>query len=155
MQQPWRPWRMGPQGILGLREDLHAIAPPLIAWLQQQVRHELIGDPDGFGAARRTPSTEPGESKPGESGVSRQPAKTAPVAESTNKYRQHQAKRPRQLIIIVPGNYFIIAPRNPRKKTPFNDGKDIATFGALNLTIANIISFCHIANKLLDEDGGK
>ena len=93
MQQPWRPWRMGPQGILGRREDLRAIAPPLIAWLQRQVRHELIGDPVGFGAARRTPPTEPGESKPGESGVSRQPAKTAPAAESSNKYRQHQASK--------------------------------------------------------------
>ena len=75
MQQPWRPWRMGPQGILGRREDLRAIAPPLIAWLQRQVWHDLIGDPVSSGAARRTPPTEPGESKPGESGVSRQPAK--------------------------------------------------------------------------------
>ena len=155
MQQPWRPLRMGTQGILGRREDLRAIAPPLIAWLQRQVLHELIGDPVGFGAARRTPPTEPGESKPGESGVSRQPAQKRQLHNRVTNTDNTKRERPRQLIIIAPGNCFVIAPRNPQKKTPFDDGKDIATFGALSLIMASIISFCHIVNKLLDEDGGK
>jgi hypothetical protein len=136
--------------------------PSLIAWLQRQVRRELMGDPVGFGAARRTPPTEPGESKPRQSGVSH---KQSTNSASQLKQRQLQNRvtntgnttraRPRQLIIIAPGNYFIIAPRNPQKQTPFDDGKDIAIFSALNLAITSIISFCHIADKLLDEGEGK
>jgi hypothetical protein len=131
-------------------------------WLLHQVRHELIGDPVGSGAARRTPPPEPGESKPRQSGVSHQQSKNS-ASQPKQRQLQNRARntantkraRPRRLIIIAPGNYFIIAPRNPQKKTPFDNGKDMAASGALNLTIASIISFCHIANKLLDEDGGK
>lgn len=131
-------------------------------WLPHQVRHELIGDPVGSGAARRTPPPEPGESKPSKSGVSHQQSTNSA---SQPKQRQLQNRvtntgntkraKPRQLIIIAPGNYFIIAPINPQKQTPFDGGKDIATFSALNLTITSIISLCHIANKLLDEGEGK
>jgi hypothetical protein len=131
-------------------------------WLLHQVRHELIGDPVGSGAARRIPPPEPGESKPRQSGVSHQQSKNS-ASQPKQRQLQNRARntantkraRPRRLIIIAPGNHFIAAPINPQKQTPFDDGKDIAIFSALNLAITSIISFCHIANKLLDEDGGK
>jgi hypothetical protein len=145
---------MGPQGILGRRKDLRAIAPPLIAWLLQQVRHELISDPVGFGAARRTPPTEPGESKPGESGVSRQPAKKRQLHNRVTNTDNTKRARPRQLIVIASGSYFINAPKNLQKQTLFNDRKGIATFSALNLSIFTVILCLHIVNKLLGEGGG-
>ena len=131
-------------------------------WLLHQVRHELIGDPVGSGAARRTPPPEPGESKPRQSGVSHQQSKNSA---SQPKQRQLQNRvtntdntkraRPRQLIAIAPSNYFIIAPKNLQKQTLSNDRKGIATFSALNLSIFTIILCLHIVNKLLGKGWGE
>jgi hypothetical protein len=84
----------------------------------------------------------------------RQPAKTAPVAESSNKYRQYQASKAQTINCYCAEQLLYYRTKNLQKQTLSKDRKGIATFSALNLSIFTIILCLHIVNKLLGKGGG-